>query len=57
MEECKVDKVLMVVQEAIVDNGLILNYSATMHMFTEKIYLKSLKFKKPGHFITVGGHN
>ena len=55
--ECKVGKVLIAVERAIVDNSLILDCSATTYMFAEKVYFKLLKPKKPGNFVTIGGHN
>jgi len=48
LEEYKVGKVLMVVEKIIVGDSLILDCSVTTHMFAEKVYFKSLKFKKSG---------
>ena len=47
LEEHKVGKVLITVEGTIVGNGLILDYGITTHMFAERIYFRSLKFKKP----------
>ena len=37
--------------------NIILDYGATMYMFTKKVYFKLLKFEEPGHFVTIGGYN
>jgi len=54
--EHEVSKILIAAEEAIVGDGLILDCSATTHMFAEKVYFKSLKSKKPGVRVEDSGY-
>lgn len=47
----------MVVEKNLISEGLILDYSATLHMFADSEFFFKFKHKKTGHFVTVGSHN
>ena len=36
---------------------MILDYSATLHMFSDREFFFKFKHKKTSHFVTVGSHN
>ena len=57
LEEHKVKKLLMVVKENLISEGLTLDCGTILHIFADRGFFFKFKPKNTRHFITIGSHN